>query len=554
MYSIFQTYLSEASALFRVTGTSWWSWLIECQGWRPLGLLSLFTVAMMSLIGLLAIWGALGRGNWFLRVAVLRGCISLLLVIPAFELVIVYLIQAGLTIVVLAAWRNWQLSRLAATAPDGSEAPPSPVAPWQFSIRDLLLLTVLVACISAMLTGAPTAVWVQWRALLAEGLIAAAATIAAVWIALGNGRRLARLASLFLLLPAALMVLWLALWRWSRPRRSVSSSIARRVGVSRAALVVASLLILLPTGSLYWRLANPRPMPKIAVPDPNGYEELVRTAKLIGSVKSPDFNTATPAQVKAYVAQCAGVYMPVHAALAKPCQTPTPSVDKDMAEVWAEIDSLVKMADALYALGKVAATEGRKAAAIAAYLDNIRVGQALQQGGVCADLLAGLILEGMGIRGIADLRTTLSAGQCRAALPTLRELFNKPLPLEECLARDDAWTDRTGGWQGRLRAMISEMTGERDSRLQMTTLLCNRAHAERRLLIYRFAIRAYSLEHGRNPGRLADLVPDYLPEPLKDPFSGGPFVYRLTSTGYELRSAEIDRDRRKPAAFSDDPK
>jgi hypothetical protein len=71
--------------------------------WPPLRLLCLLTILMASVVGLLAIWAGLGRGHWFLRAAVVLACISLLLTIPAFELVIVYSLQAGLTIVALAA-------------------------------------------------------------------------------------------------------------------------------------------------------------------------------------------------------------------------------------------------------------------------------------------------------------------------------------------------------------------------------------------------------------------------------------------------------------------
>ena len=61
-----------------------------------------------------------------------------------------------------------------------------------------------------------------------------------------------------------------------------------------------------------------------------------------------------------------------------------------------------------------------------------------------------------------------------------------------------------------------------------------------RLLLCELAIRAYSLQHGRNPATLADLVPRYLPKVPKDPFDGGDFVYRLTPKGYELHSRQVD--------------
>lgn len=78
--------------------------------WLPLALACFLAVLMMSVVGLLAIWAGLGRGHWFVRVAIVLGCVSALMTIPAFELIIVYVLQAGSTILALAAWRNWRLA------------------------------------------------------------------------------------------------------------------------------------------------------------------------------------------------------------------------------------------------------------------------------------------------------------------------------------------------------------------------------------------------------------------------------------------------------------
>jgi hypothetical protein len=102
-------------------------------------------------------------------------------------------------------------------------------------------------------------------------------------------------------------------------------------------------------------------------------------------------------------------------------------------------------------------------------------------------------------------------------------------------------------------ALIPEMTGERASLRQTANWLCNRATAKWRLLVCDLAIRAYSLDHGRSPAKLADLVPDYLPEVPKDPFGNGEFVYRLTPTGHELHSAGTEVTTGKPIAL-DEPK
>ena len=184
--------------------------------WPPLSLLCLFTVLMASVVGLLAIWAGLGRGHWFLRAAVVLGCISLLLTIPAFR----------------ACDRLFASGRPDDHCPGGMAKPAAGAAhgrggngpapddgrrlPWQFSILDMLLLMTLAAWLSAMLSRAPAAVWANWPLLLAEGVVTAEITIAAAWIGLSDWRWWMRLPPMVVLFPAAFMAAWLWLWRGAR--------------------------------------------------------------------------------------------------------------------------------------------------------------------------------------------------------------------------------------------------------------------------------------------------------------------------------------------------
>ena len=68
----------------------------------------------------------------------------------------------------------------------------------------------------------------------------------------------------------------------------------------------------------------------------------------------------------------------------------------------------------------------------------------------------------------------------------------------------------------------------------------DRRQAVLRLLICGLALRAYSVENGDPPEKLADLVPDYLSEVPRDPYSGKPLVYRRNAKGYVLYSVGPD--------------
>lgn len=64
-------------------------------------LLGVLTVASYSLVGLLAIWAGLGRPHWFLRVAILGGTLLLLLLIPAYEPLLLFSIRSAVVILPL---------------------------------------------------------------------------------------------------------------------------------------------------------------------------------------------------------------------------------------------------------------------------------------------------------------------------------------------------------------------------------------------------------------------------------------------------------------------
>ncbi len=397
----------------------------------------------------------------------------------------------------------------------------------------------IVAWLSAMLTRAPTAVWTSWPLLLAEGSITAVLTIGAAWIALGDGRWWLRLPLLFVLFPTALMVAWL--WLWRRALRSPTDSRwdSRKTRLSQAALIVASLAVLAPVLGVCWRLANPRTFTEPARPGPNSYDELVRAAGLIKTVNMPVFETATPAQLRTFVAQCGAVYAPVRSALDKPCHVPLRMNKEDFERTIGHAQSLRSLARALYVQGWLAAIEGRNKDAITSYTDTVRLGRAAMQDGLILDMLVGLTLENMGRAGIARMRGSLSAEECLALLPRLTDLLNRPTLPSDILARQAAWEDNAYGWQGRFAALIDRLTREYRPNGMLVEYAYGRQLAQSRLLLCELAIRAYSLQHGRNPATLADLVPTYLPKVPRDPFDGGDFVYRLTPSGYKLNSRQV---------------
>ncbi|MBN1908955.1 MAG: hypothetical protein JW818_04380, partial [Pirellulales bacterium] len=133
----------------------------------------------------------------FLRAAVLGGLIAAWLLIPAPEPVVVFTVQALLVAPVILLARRWRER--------------SPERRWiQFTIRDMLLLTVLVAVVTTAAVNAPKGLWTSWDSFqnmvidfknafqtpgldpwivyMLAGALAAVEILLAVWLVFGRCR------------------------------------------------------------------------------------------------------------------------------------------------------------------------------------------------------------------------------------------------------------------------------------------------------------------------------------------------------------------------------
>ena len=107
-------------------------------------LLAVLSVTSSTLVGLVAVWAALGkRPHWSVRCGLLLGMIFLGLLIPAHEPVAMFFVQSVVVVVALSIYRMFQ------RRPDGSRLG------FQFSLLDILLFTGLTAVVMAAACSAP---------------------------------------------------------------------------------------------------------------------------------------------------------------------------------------------------------------------------------------------------------------------------------------------------------------------------------------------------------------------------------------------------------------
>ncbi|MHC4404429.1 MAG: hypothetical protein ACYTG0_32650 [Planctomycetota bacterium] len=535
-----------------------------------------------SVVGLVAIWVGLGRGHWFLRVAVLGGVLALGLAIPSFELlpayelVLLFLTQSVIVIVPLLVVR-YVRARRAQGKPYASagRAGLARLRP-QFSLLDLLLGTVVVAAALAFATQVPWGIWGIYSVLWWEvfppftpeppdwvfaGLVPAVlalSTLVAAWAGLGRGLRWVRLTVLLLIPLAWLMAAWLALLRasgWLRSERPRDERPAAESGEaktrSRAAsrfakvgVVLLSLLMLYPLGTVYIVLVRPVPIPDTALPDPNAYDALVWAGHSLAWLHYPDHPDAATDEEPEGPRKTRGEYLEAaRAALELECRVAFKYTVWDISDAHdgRATGAFSELGRAFRDEGASAHKEGRTADAVRNYLDAIRLARASVRGGTIIDAIVGCVIEDFGLEGLCGVRDALTPEQARELIAELNRLDANREPLSEVFYRDDMWEEQLLGWPGKLLHLFERKTGKLDVGKHNAENAVRRVQAVMRLLICDLAVRVYRAERGRNPERLTDLVPEYLSAVPEDPFSEEPLIYRRTPTGYMLYSVGHNR-------------
>ena len=322
--------------------------------WSAVALL-LLTLLSITTVGLLGIWTALGRGHWFVRVAVVSALLGPLLLIPAYEPLVVFVIQLWVAVPVLVIARRRRQRCLEQSM-------------WH-SVRDLLCLTSVVALVAAVGTSAPASVWQSWQFLEAGiwfdvpevppwafacimGILAGVMTCLSAWIVLGQARWWIRLAAIVLGFPLGLVgmtwwlvfhsfwshrlnshwslmgalvrrgiafdelllvcsvlsllliVAWIVLFRvaWRGPTTEIvlPSHVPgqnRRqwpCKLARGAWMLLSLVMLVPLVWAYAVLVVPLSVRDSILPEPNAYEELAALGKQLKGVAIPKDDTTLP--------------------------------------------------------------------------------------------------------------------------------------------------------------------------------------------------------------------------------------------------------------------
>ena len=526
-------------------------------------------LAASNVVGVAGIWVSLGRPHWFFRAPAITAIPTLLLLVRAYEPCFVFLVQSVVTVVplvIVRKIRGWEPFGRPNTLPARRVG----YARFQFGILDLLALTLVAATLLGVAVSTPEEIVVYRERscftiiepsppsqLLMGGLGVVLGLIAllAAWVTLSRGAMWLRVMGFLLAWPGLLCMLYLALWREAIGRRFRAMPRSAAAGTDSdfaapprrafggVSLILLLLLTLAPFGVIYYHLASPPPIPQVAIPKPNGYDDLLVAADTLqktfrdqGTILPALWNEASPAEVIVFRVSNRRIWhttlQEVHSALDRASQVPL----RYRAIEYGRYESLDDLASALRIEGKAAASEGRIPDAIHCFADIVRLGRAASRGGLLIDWLAESGIERAGIEQFHNLTRTLDAAQCRMASRALAAEDTDREPFEDVWQRERVWGARALGWSGRLYMLIGQ---DRQRMRQICETSSKYARAELRIAMTELAIQAYSLDHGAPPNRLSQLVPNYLPAMLVDPLTDQPPVYELNEQEYVVFSPEI---------------
>lgn len=321
-------------------------------------------------------------------------------------------------------------------------------------------------------------------------------------------------------------------------------------------LMLMGLLVVSAMLAVLYLFAPPKPPGPIPpTPSPNAFPDLLTAAQLI-SGKHPDPLRNDPTEIAAYVSANHSALLAIYAALAKPCEAPPDLMNSAKRRSGNGEYYLMREASTLLTQAMWDAEfRGDWNSAMQATHGLLALSRVTSRHGTFLDHLRASTTVSMAFRGLAKWRDELDAHQCRTVIAALLA-HEKTRPDFEMIRQWDTyylqwmirdWRNFRGtdgfDWKEFLSAHTpgSSFWKNQDAHAENLRRHYHQRIAEAGLLRLELTLRLYLLERGALPGRLGELVPDFLPQLPEDPFSRTGFVYRTNGTNWLLYSIGPDR-------------
>ena len=296
------------------------------------------------------------------------------------------------------------------------------------------------------------------------------------------------------------------------------------------------------------------------------YESLVEVASQIDEAGLWDDDVARAAQlVQAHRA----VLDSARQILPQRCRVSVRDDPNFLTDHLSDLSRLRRLAQLFGLEAQLAASREDQPCAISISMDLLELANTVRRGGLIIDLLTAVAISSMGLALPRKLRAELDDGTRSALQDRLFQLEQEREAFTSVLARDMAWEKAVGGYdeprdfsglkpvepdegggfsEEQQHHLIERMQSfaalpEPDQERMKHDL--DRADlALLRLLRTDLALRTWRAREGTLPETLEPLVPTHLAELPLDPFTGGPFLYRLAEGGaFVLYSTVLGEDQ-----------
>jgi hypothetical protein len=272
------------------------------------------------------------------------------------------------------------------------------------------------------------------------------------------------------------------------------------------------------------------PPPPRPLPNPNGYDDFTAAGKLVSSIVG-DWTTNTEPQLVAIVATNAEALKLARVGLGRECCVPGVSnaFSTNSWDIYVDRHAdQKKLAINFWREGRLAEMQKRTNDAVQSFLDAEHFGVECCRGGMILSKSVGIACESLGRSGLRPLADDLDAQQSRKIAQTLASFEAHEDSLNDCLEQERDFSRRTSTIAQKIAGLI--MYKQRQAAVAKFTAKYQKNQRERRILAIDSAARAYTLEKGKPPGSVHDLVPDYLKAVPQDPATGAELGLR--ASGY----------------------
>jgi len=283
-----------------------------------------------------------------------------------------------------------------------------------------------------------------------------------------------------------------------------------------ALISIPAVVVIAAVGLLIFDAARPLP-PIQPLPNPNGYDDLVKAGQMVVS-NVLNYDKMEEAELHTMVVSNSNALQLARAGLQKECRV-TLDYSPTLVTHFDQLMDMKHLVQALAAEGRLAEMENRPGDAIKSYLDAIRFGNKSARGGVIIDQLVGTAIEAIGTSHLEKLVNRVDSESCRDVAATLEILDRQRQTWAEVMQQENTWSRRTFT-SLRYRIIRPLLVKRTEKVLQQAEQRFNKQVTQTRRLIINLAARAYELDKGHRPASLNDLVPDYLKTIPQDPSTG----------------------------------